>query len=701
EISTILRISELEDSENVIKIDYIDNFKSKTLSSHVSFTNDQDCICFLKSLGYLLTKSRLSEAHERQVKYQIKVFESLDADNNGFLTLEELEKLYVKLKIPKKDELFKYLYSKIALSSENGLSAKEFITFYNTLCVLPDIELIFCTYALSYGSINVQQFVRFMKLEQKEKITSDGAVEIIKKYEVNKNAAKGLEMTLDGFINYIFSNANQWETDSFIATPHQSSEYALTDYFVKSCFIVNKPDTSILESYANAAKEGYRHFELEIYVQSKHNLILLSSRESIEPIDLAGVLNTLNTHADLTYGPLILTLHLNFDCPTGLNILTNTLIKCFEKKLCIFDETVNKMPSLLELYKKVLIRSSLSKLSEIEKNISKNGDTDNPENISFRSMVAFNEVAIDDVPNDSDDWNLTITFPKSKFASFSDIEEEKALHLTSSYFVSVSPRNTFQMVPPTTFYNFGVHSVLQPYPKNDISNTTNDAFFKLNGNCGYVLKQEAMRKYVPQIPNSTLEYNASVINTTNIQNDISINVSISIISARFIPKMSIKPFIHLELFGPVPMFGSTDVAEGFRDSYKINPRFNNQFEFELPKNAYKQTVLQVSLWDNQALLGMVDSTDQILGRCCVHLANLKQGFRNIHLTDDNGKILSPTTILIHVKKSRVKENISTQNTSNIVHNNSFSFMNSPVEKKESSRTVDNTVSDPLYHSAAL
>ena len=87
------------------------------------------------------------------------------------------------------------------------------------------------------------------------------------------------------------------------------------------------------------------------------------------------------------------------------------------------------------------------------------------------------------------------------------------------------------------------------------------------------------------------------------------------------PSLDIKPFVYLELYGPIPMYGTTDVSEGTRIVYKINPRWNNQFEFELPKSAYKQTLVAFSLWDNQALAKQ--SENQIIGRCVVHIANLR------------------------------------------------------------------------------
>ena len=112
--------------------------------------------------------------------------------------------------------------------------------------------------------------------------------------------------------------------------------------------------------------------------------------------------------------------------------------------------------------------------------------------------------------------------------------------------------------------------------------------------------------------------NMSTISTNTQMPGDHVTVTISVICAHLISKISTKPFVYVELYGPKPMFGATDVAEGKKDTSKINPRFNNQFVITIPKSAYQNTIVQISLWDYKAISNG-EQKEEILGRCSVHI----------------------------------------------------------------------------------
>jgi len=717
DIQTILKATEMSESALSLRLHYINQEKRKTVSCILSFANEVTCKCFLKAIGYMINKSRLKDAKMRRFNYICTVFSQHDKDGNGYLDKSELQKVYADLKIRQNDNLFDYLYKKFSNSqssqldfkvsgqnrsdSNQGLSVNDFVRLYTMLYTLIDVELIFCTYALSNGSINVQHFARFLKNEQREQIPPAQCEKIIKDVEVSPDAQEGCDLTLDGFIGFLFSDKhNSIKNLSFIKKPHQPMDMPFDRYFIKSCFIVSDSESGtpkkLAMHYESALKEGFRHFEIDLYA-SKDSMSVFASyaNESSSKIEISKLISVLKK-ADLSNGPLLLSLNIHFkgdDSPKHLKALANTLISGFGEMMGVFSNVSHSFPTLKDLFGKVLIRSSLSKCLKIE---SEGEEAD----VKFSSLIAFDnlgdaqesmnnsdnqksaddtEVNINGTNGDSNDQTnenkpaatteknvspptpskyQTLSFKSAVYAKFSSMNEEQAVNIANDYFVSVSPENSFQNSHPTMFWNFGVQSVFLPYPKSNLHSELNNAFFEMNGNCGYVAKPKDILEY--EASNDKLSMsrtfdddNMSTISTNTQMPGDHVTVTISVICAHLISKISTKPFVYVELYGPKPMFGATDVAEGKKDTSKINPRFNNQFVITIPKSAYQNTIVQISLWDYKAISNG-EQKEEILGRCSVHIHAMRQGFRVVNLKDDKGTPLDPTSILVHVRKNKTK-----------------------------------------------
>jgi len=709
DISTILKISETaEDSQNTVKIFYIDAERSKTTACSVSFADEDTCRVFLKAMGYMINKSRLDDAHHRQFKYILRVFDQHDADSNGFLDPQELEKVWADLKIVKSERLFNYLCNKFNSESSSGkasgkpgLSVNEFVRLYNTMSRIVDVELIFCTYAYTNGSINVQQLCRFLKNEQREIVSADAAEAIISKLEPNSEAQRGCEFTLDGFVAYLFSPQHN-ELASRSARPFQQTNQPFDHYYVKSCFVVpdcqgSSTPKKLLEDYSHALNAGYRHFELDLFASASALIVHVGSqRQSCPLIEIGRLLYVFEAFVTPKSYPLLLTLNICFESAAHLQSLSKTLVGIFKNKLAVIAES-DEIPLLEQLFGKILIRSNLNKILRDEKRKTEpkmQNDSENdgsakqsiPQNaeaeqdyVKLSELVAFDvhdsgkldktseiEDNAEKINNKKITRFKTINFDSMTFANFSQMTEAKALQITNSYFVSIAPQNAFDMSHPTLFWNHGVQAVVTPFPKRSLHRELSSAFFSLNADCGYVLKSQSMIKYdtpsqanlagAPAPNNRTMSRSglnpndnfSTISGATTAPNDCVV-LTLSVVCGRMLSDIATRPFVYVELYGPAPMFGSTDVAEGSRDALKINPRFNNQFHIVLPKAAYRNSIVQISLWDNAAIER--DLPNQMLGRASVHVSNMRQGFRVVSLFDEAGAPIAPTSLLVHVRKS--------------------------------------------------
>jgi len=480
----------------------------------------------------------------------------------------------------------------------------------------------------------------------------------------------------------LFSEQNSLKNPEFSSKPHLQLDRPLTEYFVKSCYITPEgPKTAQL--YQRAFEEGFRHFEIDLFgSEESQSINIASSKESAAPVELSEILHTLAKCITSDTLPVILTLKIHFKSTVLFRTLVHSIITSIQSLIVTFDQTTTEAPKLNELSGKILIRSSITRAKQHEVKEDAN-------DIVFSELIALNDESLSPGSNmvqsnkqsapaagtgettsqNAETWNTTISFDQSLFANFSNIDEGKALLATSQYFVSVSPKNSFQCTTPTLFYNFGVHSVVMPYKTQNIHSQINHAFFEHNGNCGYMVKPDDMADAAYQSEQIAQEEkkNTSIdqmsmmsMNFSQFPANDMIKVSISVICGRFMPDIKCKPFVHLELYGPSPMFGSTDVADSNRDVYRISPRWNNSFEFELPVAVYRQTVLQISLKDDQK--SSKNSANTLVGTFSIHISSLRAGFRNVPLVDSKGNSLRPTSILIHTKKSRPADSSAPNNT---------------------------------------
>jgi len=523
---------------------------------------------------------------------------------------------------------------------------------------------------------------------------------------------------MDLLISFSAKKHNSIKNPKFLAQPHQRTDQPLDKYYVKSCFIIpeivsnaktNEKPKKIVDLYKEALDKGFRHFEIDLMASKDDNSIRAGCKKQSSPtVELSRLLTVFNS-ADLSKGPLILTLNLHFDAPEHLITLSSSLISAFTTKLLDLKSSV--IPTLGSLFNHILIRSSLAKALEIEK-----GATNIDDKFEFSKLISLdavnlhakkpsengaeklngsashsntanqinnsststnrengshengekkldenyknNEGSNDIEESENNDPFKTLIFDALKFANFSSLQEEKALMITSEYFTSVSPSTSYQLSHPTLFWNHGVQSVFIPYPQKDVHSELNEAFFEANGNCGFVLKStsilgaantDSLNPPMPKPRHHFEDDNLSAISMGSQMSSDNVWISLSVICARLISDINIKPFVYAELYGPTPMYGSTDVADSRKDTSKINPRFNNQFQIIIPKANYRNSVLQISLWDNNAIES--GKGTQMLGRCSMHVSTMRQGFRVVNLEDEKGNSLDPTTILIHVKKS--------------------------------------------------
>ncbi|XP_061855146.1 1-phosphatidylinositol 4,5-bisphosphate phosphodiesterase beta-2 isoform X2 [Colius striatus] len=94
--------------------------------------------------------------------------------------------------------------------------------------------------------------------------------------------------------------------------------------------------------------------------------------------------------------------------------------------------------------------------------------------------------------------------------------------------------------PPQTFWNVGCQMVALNFQTTDVPMQQNMALFEFNGQCGYLLKHEFMRRPDKQFDPFCVDRIDVVVATT---------LAVTILSGQFLSERSVKTFVEVELFG--------------------------------------------------------------------------------------------------------------------------------------------------------
>eukprot|EP01106_Pelomyxa_sp_JSP_P008296 TRINITY_DN23504_c0_g1_i1.p1 TRINITY_DN23504_c0_g1~~TRINITY_DN23504_c0_g1_i1.p1 ORF type:complete len:263 (+),score=46.46 TRINITY_DN23504_c0_g1_i1:349-1137(+) len=231
----------------------------------------------------------------------------------------------------------------------------------------------------------------------------------------------------------------------------------------------------------------------------------------------------------------------------------------------------------------------------------------------------------------------TDTMQPWEMISLSEIKAGKIISSNVEPMVKFTQRHIIRTYPkgvrinssnydPTPFWAFGSQFVALNYQTFSDPMLLNDAKFRENGNCGYLLKPTSLLTFaspqgtpVPKTPPVTLR--------------------IFVLSARQLPKATgkqsqvVDPFVTINIFGAPP-----DACE--KKSKPIpnngfNPLWNEAFQFTLASPDVDMVSLSVVDRD----------TNRIIAQYALPVSCIRQGYRVVPLLDEQGSRLPGCDLL--------------------------------------------------------
>lgn len=235
------------------------------------------------------------------------------------------------------------------------------------------------------------------------------------------------------------------------------------------------------------------------------------------------------------------------------------------------------------------------------------------------------------------------SFPETKVERFLMPGKSRVLKIYNSHQVSRTypkgQRIDSSNYDPVPIWNCGVQMVSLNYQTPDRYMQINEALFRKNGRCGYVLKPKCMQ-----------EAKFDPFDSRTLQSVKPIHLKIHIIAARLLQKSGrgvASPFVEVEVFGC-----EYDNGNKYKTSTKADNGFNPVFEeicdFDVlnPELAFLRFVVQ-----DEDMFG----DPNFLGQATFPLQCIRSGYRSVPLMNNYSEELDQAALLVRVEMRYIGE----------------------------------------------
>ncbi|XP_076043003.1 1-phosphatidylinositol 4,5-bisphosphate phosphodiesterase delta-4-like isoform X4 [Oratosquilla oratoria] len=266
--------------------------------------------------------------------------------------------------------------------------------------------------------------------------------------------------------------------------------------------------------------------------------------------------------------------------------------------------------------------------------------------------------------------SLFNSFESDMCVHFPSLRENKAKNIfetTPDDFIKFTQRQICKIYPlgtrtdssnlkPYPFWTVGAQVVTLNMQTEDKPNFYNDALFRSNGNCGYVLKPDILIGKEPfvhsQLENRikskffSLRFLRSSVRFVghHFMRPQTKVLRVKIISGQHLPASEKKgditdPYIQLKVRGH-PLDKQKQRTKTIKNN-GFNPVFDEVLEVRI--GVPQVSLIYFTVRDESSY-----AKDPVLARACIPFSSLMPGYRHVHLTEITGKSLAPAAIFVHV-----------------------------------------------------
>eukprot|EP01104_Vermistella_antarctica_P014351 TRINITY_DN4494_c0_g3_i1.p1 TRINITY_DN4494_c0_g3~~TRINITY_DN4494_c0_g3_i1.p1 ORF type:complete len:923 (+),score=235.93 TRINITY_DN4494_c0_g3_i1:134-2902(+) len=533
------------------------------------------------------------------------------------------------------------------ISQEVGANGTviEFSTWQKILSKLrerPRAQELFRKYSGNGSSMTTDQFVKFLKLEQKQNDASPATAQMV----LSALGVQGGCLTSAQFGQYIRSDQNDI-FDISRRIVHMDMSRPITEYFINSSHNTylegnQLSGQSSVTMYIKVLKAGCRCIELDCW-DGTGGPIITHGGTMCTKIHFHDVIEAISHYAFVSSPyPLILSIENHCSAPQQKQ-MAETMKQLFGRQLppTLVGTNVDSLPSPDKLLYKILLKGPVADFSDPSAAKKDSQELSDMIYLKTASLKTPDEAS-------KQPWEMS-SFSELQYPKFNSAD---LCMYNVKQFSRIYPKGTrvdSSNYDPVNAWNRGCHMVALNYQTPSKSMWVNQGKFSDNGNCGYVIKPPPLRQTVTPFNPDNLPVGSD---SSKIE-----SMDIEIISARLLPH-GIKiekgttsknftkgggelhaiasPWIEVEVLGTGEDTSKRAKSTKRTPNNGLNPAWEEKFKFKF-KMSELATLLFVAM-DGKSKLGYYS----------IPVEAIRPGYRILPLKYPNGRLIEMCDILVHV-----------------------------------------------------
>ncbi|NXN65627.1 PLCD4 phosphodiesterase, partial [Himantopus himantopus] len=639
-------------------------------------------------------------------------FQKADKNKDGRMNFKEVQRLLKMMNVDMNEDHALRLFQAADKSESGTLEGEEFVLFYKALTQREEVLSLFQDFSEDGKKLTLLELVDFLRQEQLEdEGTEELAMELIDKYEPSETARARHALSADGFLMYLCSPEGSIFNPRHRAL-WQDMNQPLCHYFISSShntYLIEDQirGQSSIEGYIRALKRGCRCLEVDCWDGPNGEPMVYHGHTFTSKIPFREVVSTLGKYAFKVGHPSPGAGHRPGPQKCGIPGHSKSHGGDGHPNM-----PTSPSPTPQELKHKILLKGkkigrledTLDGPGDEAPDVSDDDNGAEAEEERRRVKVVLGDSApiagtkhgpalqkdkesLAQALSDCVVYCKSVSFrgfqearSHSRPSEISSLSEAKARKLIRDAGNEFVRHNTWQLTriypsgmrtdssnySPQEMWNVGCQIVALNFQTAGTEMDLCDGLFSQNGRCGYVLKPPFMRDeetlFNPSDPGSR-EGPGPII------------LTIQVISGQQLPKVAnskdgavIDPLVRVEIHG-VPadqahqetkyIENNGEPHGGTRDPAVprqpcpcppsthspfpgFNPRWDEtlQFQLHVPELALVRFVVED--YDKT-------SRNDFVGQFTLAFANIKPGYRHIHLLSKDGTSIPPSSLFVHIR----------------------------------------------------
>uniref|UniRef100_A0A8P4K791 Phosphoinositide phospholipase C n=1 Tax=Dicentrarchus labrax TaxID=13489 RepID=A0A8P4K791_DICLA len=580
------------------------------------------------------------------------------------------------------------------LIERNELVTKqEFIEVFHDFCTRPEIYFLLVQFSSNKEFLDTKDLMRFLEAEQgMAQVSEETSLMLIQSHEPSEEGKQQGYLSLDGFTSYLTSvECHLFDREHH--TVFQDMSHPLSHYYINSShntYLIEDQfrGPSDISGYIRALKMGCRCVEVDVWDGPDEEPVVCTGHTLSPPLALRCVLEAIGKFAFVASEyPLIICIE-NHCSHQQQKVMWQHLVRILGKKLYTDppDEGESYLPSPHDLRHRILLKGKKLGPGSDDEDGEVSEEDEGAE--MCQRMKAANSGGATPGGNEKDMVQKSVSFtanplhiPPKRFKLLKELSDLVTLCCSVSFIDFITSSETqepWEMCSfheslavrlagesPGDFVNHNKHFLSRVYPspmRIDSSNMNpqdlwkcgcqivsmnfqtaglmmdlNTAWFRQNGNCGYVLRPAIMRQEVSYFSADTRDTVPGVSPQL---------LHVKVISGQNLPKPRgsgakgdvVDPYVYVEIHG-IPA-DCTERRTRTVTQNGDNPIFDESFEFQI--NLPELAMVRFVVLDDDFI------GDEFIGQYTIPLECLQPGYRHVPLQSLTGEELPHAKLFVHV-----------------------------------------------------